>query len=79
MKVTTATKRISKHKLSDDEMHCIRTHIINSKLQHRAILYANISYAKFRNIIDHNSGMTKEQYARLMEFCRSTKASNIDF
>ncbi len=72
-------KEISKFKLTDEEMHCVRTHIINSKLQHRAILYAKISYAKFRNIIDHGSGMTKQQYTRLMEFCRDTKSSNIDF
>ncbi len=73
------TKQISKIRLTDDDLHSVRTHIINTKLQHRAILYANISYAKFRNIIDHGSGMTKREYSRLMEFCKSAKSSNQDF
>lgn len=72
------TRQSSKYKLTEEELSYVRAHILDSKLQHRAIAYANISYAKFRNIIDHGSGMSKEQHKRLMEFCKGALSDKTD-
>lgn len=67
------------YRLTDDDMEIIRKHIVHSKLQQRALLHTGISYGKFRSVLDTGTGLTRQQYQKLLAFCRQAEQNSSDF
>jgi len=72
-------KRQINCKLTDADRESIRRNNLKFKIRHRALTYAGISYGKFCSVFDTNTGLTRQQYQKLMAFCKQTELNHYDF